>query len=113
MILYLHGFTSGPQSHKAQALGARMRERCLGDKFLSPQLPASPRAAIAQAEALIKSHGVTTVVGSSLGGYYATWLAETFDLKGVLVNPAVVAHQSANASFEHGATTRFVTANAM
>ena len=94
MILYLHGFTSGPQSHKAQALGARMGERGLGDKFLSPQLPASPRAAIALATSLIRDHGVTTVVGSSLGGYYSTWLAETFDLKAVLVNPAVVAHLS-------------------
>jgi predicted esterase YcpF (UPF0227 family) len=94
MILYLHGFTSGPQSHKAQALGARMRERGLGEKFVCPQLPASPRAAIALAESLIARHGVTTVVGSSLGGYYATYLAETFDLKAVLVNPAVVAHLS-------------------
>ena len=94
MILYLHGFTSGPQSNKAQALGARMRERGLGEKFLSPQLPASPRAAIALADGLIARHGVTTVVGSSLGGYYSTYLAETFDLKAVLVNPAVVAHLS-------------------
>lgn len=94
MILYLHGFTSGPQSHKAQALGARMRESGLGDKFLSPQLPAAPADAIALAEDLIRRHDVTTVVGSSLGGYYATYLAETFDLKGVLVNPAVVAHLS-------------------
>ena len=94
MILYLHGFTSGPQSNKAQALGARMRERGLGEKFLSPQLPASPCAAIALAEDLIRRHGVTTVVGSSLGGYYSTYLAETFDLKAVLVNPAVVAHLS-------------------
>ena len=94
MILYLHGFTSGPQSHKAQALGARMRERGLGDKFICPQLPASPRAAIALAEDLIARHGVSTVVGSSLGGYYSTYLAETFDLKAVLVNPAVVAHLS-------------------
>ncbi len=97
MILYLHGFTSGPQSHKAQALGARMRERGLGDKFVCPQLPASPRAAIALTEGLIARHGVTTVVGSSLGGYYSTWLAETFDLKAVLVNPAVVAHLSLQA----------------
>ncbi|MDP1611593.1 MAG: YqiA/YcfP family alpha/beta fold hydrolase [Sulfuritalea sp.] len=94
MILYLHGFTSGPQSHKAQALGARMGERGLGDRFLSPQLPASPREAIALADELIARHGVTTVVGSSLGGYYTTYLAETHDLKGVLVNPAVVAHLS-------------------
>lgn len=94
MILYLHGFTSGPQSNKAQALGARMRERGLGDKFLSPQLPASPQAAIALAEDLIARHGITTVAGSSLGGYYATYLAETHDLRGMLVNPAVVAHLS-------------------
>ena len=94
MILYLHGFTSGPQSHKAQALGARMRERGLGEKFVCPQLPASPSEAIALATKLIADHGVSTVVGSSLGGYYATYLAETFDLKAVLVNPAVVAHLS-------------------
>ncbi|NJD34333.1 MAG: esterase [Betaproteobacteria bacterium] len=94
MILYLHGFTSGPQSHKAQALGKRMQERGLGDKFVCPQLPAAPKDAIALAEDLITRHGVTTVVGSSLGGYYATWLAEKFDLRAVLVNPAVVAHLS-------------------
>ncbi|MDP1734600.1 MAG: YqiA/YcfP family alpha/beta fold hydrolase, partial [Sulfuritalea sp.] len=94
MILYLHGFTSGPQSHKAQALGARMRERGLGGKFICPQLPASPRQAIALAENLIAQHGITTVVGSSLGGYYSTYLAEKFDLKATLVNPAVVAHLS-------------------
>ena len=41
MILYLHGFTSGPQSQKSQALGARMRERGMGDSFLAPQLPAA------------------------------------------------------------------------
>jgi len=94
MILYLHGFTSGPQSNKAQALGARMRAHGLGDRLLSPQLPAAPADAIALAEDLIRRHDVSLVVGSSLGGYYATYLAETFDLKGVLVNPAVVAHLS-------------------
>lgn len=93
-LLYLHGFTSGPQSHKAQALGARMRARGLGERFFCPQLPAAPRDAIALAANLVRRHGVGTVVGSSLGGYYATWLAETFDLAGVLVNPAVVAHLS-------------------
>jgi predicted esterase YcpF (UPF0227 family) len=97
-LLYLHGFTSAPQSHKAQALAARMRERGCGDAFVCPQLPPSPRAAIALAEAIIAaSDKPVTLVGSSLGGYYATYLAERHAdaVKGaVLVNPAVVAHLS-------------------
>ncbi len=93
-LLYLHGFTSGPQSHKAVALGARMAERGLGERFVCPQLPASPAAAIALTRELVERHDVTTVVGSSLGGYYATHLAETFGLRAVLINPAVVAHLS-------------------
>ena len=95
MIIYLHGFRSAPASIKAQALKARMVERGLADSFWCEQLPVSPRAAIALAEAAIgraRAAGLTpTVVGSSLGGYYATWLAEHHDLQAVLVNPAVVA----------------------
>ena len=94
-ILYLHGFTSGPQSVKSMALHAQMHRRGFGDRFACPQLPASPREAIALAEDIIVtkvSRGETpTLVGSSLGGYYATWLAERHGLKAVLVNPAVVA----------------------
>ena len=95
MIIYLHGFRSAPASIKAQALKARMVERGLADRFWCEQLPVSPRAAIAFAEAAIaraRAAGLTpTVVGSSLGGYYATWLAERHDLRAVVVNPAVVA----------------------
>lgn len=94
LILYLHGFTSGPQSHKAQALAARMARRGCGDRLLCPQLPASPAAAIALADGLIGkvgAGGTVTLVGSSLGGYYATHLAEKHGLKAVLVNPAVIA----------------------
>lgn len=94
-ILYLHGFTSGPQSVKSMALHAQMHRRGFGDRFTCPQLPASPAAAIALAEDIIAakvSRGETpTLVGSSLGGYYATYLAEKHGLKAVLVNPAVVA----------------------
>ena len=76
-ILYLHGFTSGPQSHKAQALQARMQQRGIGDRFVCPQLPASPKEAIRLAESLLGTRDKqVTIVGSSLGGYYATWLAE-------------------------------------
>ncbi len=93
-ILYLHGFTSGPQSAKAVALRARLRARGLDGGFACPQLPASPREAIALAEGILVSklsHGNTpAVIGSSLGGWYAAHLAEKHGLRAVLVNPAVV-----------------------
>lgn len=92
LILYLHGFTSGPQSFKARALHAHLHRRGVADRFLCPQLPPSPAAAIALADSLVRPG--TTLVGSSLGGYYATWLAERHHLKAVLVNPAVVARLS-------------------
>jgi predicted esterase YcpF (UPF0227 family) len=96
LILYLHGFTSGPQSRKVQALAARMAQRGCADRLLCPQLPASPAAAIALAEDILAKVGpggtaTVTLVGSSLGGYYATHLAEKHGPKAVLVNPAVVA----------------------
>ncbi|MDX9768636.1 MAG: YqiA/YcfP family alpha/beta fold hydrolase [Ectothiorhodospiraceae bacterium] len=95
LILYLHGFTSGPQSRKVQALGARMARHGCADRLICPQLPASPAAAIARVDDLLRKVGAdrtaTTLVGSSLGGFYATHLAEKHGLKAVLVNPAVVA----------------------
>lgn len=95
MIVYLHGFRSSPQSNKAQRLKAHMAARGLGGRFWCEQLPPSPREAIALAEKQIAAAATpVTVVGSSLGGYYATHLAEKYRLKAVLVNPAVVAHLS-------------------
>ncbi|MCB1892058.1 MAG: esterase [Rhodocyclaceae bacterium] len=95
MIVYLHGFRSSPQSNKAQRLKAHMNELGLGPLFWCEQLPVSPRAAIALAErAIAASATPVTVVGSSLGGYYATHLAEKHGLRAVLINPAVVAHLS-------------------
>ena len=95
MIIYLHGFRSAPASIKARALKARMLERGLAERFWCEQLPVSPRAAIALAEgevARARAAGLdATVVGSSLGGYYATWLSERHGLPAVLINPAVVA----------------------
>ncbi|MCV2219696.1 YqiA/YcfP family alpha/beta fold hydrolase [Thauera sp. Sel9] len=101
MIVYLHGFRSAPASIKARALKARMTECGLGEYFWCEQLPVSPRAAIALAEnASARARaagGAPTVAGSSLGGYYATWLAERHGLRAVLVNPAVVAPLSLEA----------------
>jgi predicted esterase YcpF (UPF0227 family) len=88
MILYLHGFRSSPQSFKAQLLTQKLGGRVA---YASPQLPASPAEAIALAQALLKDAdpATLTIIGSSLGGYYATWLAETLGCRAVLLNPAV------------------------
>jgi predicted esterase YcpF (UPF0227 family) len=103
MILYLHGFRSAPASIKAQALQRHMAARGLAHEFWCEQLPVSPRDAIALIEAQIarcrseRPERPPTLVGSSLGGYYATWLAEQHGLAAALVNPAVVAPLSLDA----------------
>lgn len=94
-LIYLHGFNSSEQSHKATLIQQRMLELGKPDCFLSPRLDWQPAVAIAQASALIEANlaqGVT-LIGSSLGGYYATYLAEKYALKTILVNPAVAAHE--------------------
>jgi len=90
-LLYLHGFRSSPQSWKARLVGEALDARGLADRFHCPALSHDPVQAIAQAEAVLARHGPCTLVGSSLGGYYATWLAERHGLRAVLINPAVVA----------------------
>lgn len=91
-ILYLHGFRSSPASWKVRLLGDHLAAAGLGEHLLCPALSPVPRVAMAQAEALIAAaDGPLTLVGSSLGGYYATWLAERHDLRAVLINPAVLA----------------------
>ncbi len=93
MIVYLHGFNSSPASGKAKVLGEYMGSLGRQADYLCPALPNSPGAAIAQVEAdLAHLEGPVTLVGSSLGGFYATHLAEKHGWKAVLVNPAVHAH---------------------
>ncbi|WP_426343766.1 YqiA/YcfP family alpha/beta fold hydrolase [Pseudoduganella sp. R-32] len=93
MILYLHGFRSSPQSMKARLSGERMAQLGRSAEFICPQLPASPRLAMELAFGLVAGVPAEelTIVGSSLGGYYATWMAEKLGCRAVLLNPAVVA----------------------
>ena len=91
MIIYLHGFNSTPSSHKARTLAAWMTELGLADRFACPVLPDLPNQAIRVIESELACHDISrvTLVGSSLGGYYATWLAEKHDTRAVLINPAI------------------------
>ena len=95
MIVYLHGFNSSPASGKARQLGEYMASLGRQSDYLCPALPNSPREAIAHIEAALAPHRTdsVTLIGSSLGGFYATHLAEKHGWKTVLVNPAVHAHQ--------------------
>jgi uncharacterized protein len=90
-LLYLHGFRSSPRSFKAQRMYAVVSERHPAVHWWCPQLPASPAAAAKLIEDGIAAwpRQRMAVVGSSLGGYYATWVAERTGCRAVLLNPAV------------------------
>jgi hypothetical protein len=90
LIVYLHGFNSSPQSHKAQVMQRFMAERGLPHEFACPALPPLAGDAM-KAIAPLVSKG-SCLVGSSLGGFYATYLAEKHGLKAVLINPAIDPH---------------------
>ncbi len=90
-LLYLHGFRSSPQSAKARQMALRIAAQHPAVTWWCPQLPPSPREAID-----LVMQGIAgwpresmAVIGSSLGGFYATWVAQMTGCKAVLLNPAV------------------------
>ena len=91
MILYLHGFRSSPRSTKAERIRSVLDARGRAGDFACPQLPVSPRAAasVALAAAALEDPARLALIGSSLGGFYATWLAEQVGCRAVLLNPVV------------------------
>ncbi len=90
-LLYLHGFRSSPQSFKARMMAAWLHEHRPDIVWQCPALPPSPRDAIALCTQLVAGWPGATmaVVGSSLGGFYATVLAERLGCRAVVLNPAV------------------------
>ncbi|MGD9833140.1 MAG: YqiA/YcfP family alpha/beta fold hydrolase [Piscinibacter sp.] len=90
-LLYLHGFRSSPQSAKARRVAAWVREHRPDLRWWCPQLPPSPREALAMVLAGVADWPVETmaVIGSSLGGFYATAVAERLGCPAVLLNPAI------------------------
>jgi predicted esterase YcpF (UPF0227 family) len=89
-VIYLHGFNSSPDSHKARLFAAYCHDQGVHD-VLVPALSHDPARALRTLEDCIGGDGasVALLVGSSLGGYYATYLAERHGLKAALINPAV------------------------
>jgi len=89
-LLYLHGFRSSPQSMKARKVAERMRTQHPDVTWWCPQLPPSPREAMERVTHGIQEwpRGTMAVVGSSLGGFYARWVALQTGCRSVLLNPA-------------------------
>lgn len=103
LFIYIHGFNSSPASYKAKCFARYLLQTHPQDEFEAPELSYSPSRAIATQSQLIEhqidsherenSHQRNSsniaLIGSSLGGFYATWLAEKYNLPAVLINPAV------------------------
>ena len=92
-LLYLHGFRSSPQSTKSRMVAQHMAKAHPDVTFWCPQLAPSPREAMLRVTQGIANWPTASmaVMGSSLGGFYATWLAETRGCRAVVLNPAVFA----------------------
>ena len=92
IYIYVHGFNSSPESMKAQLFLRFMQENGWGDLVLVPELSHWPKLAMGQLTSLVKKHSEQPVVllGSSLGGFYSTWLTEHYShVRSVLINPSV------------------------
>lgn len=95
MLIYIHGFNSSPDSYKANLLKSYAHKINMPDILEVPLLSSDPAVAMEMLIGMVhkysKQHSSRPLcfIGSSLGGYYATWLAEKFDCRVVLINPAV------------------------
>ena len=90
-LLYLHGFRSSPSSAKARLMAAHMAQHHPAVTFWCPQLPPSPQAAM---DLVVQGvahwpRSTMAVIGSSLGGFYASWVAQHAGCPSVMLNPAV------------------------
>lgn len=97
-IIYLHGFISSPLSAKARMMGDYLRAHALPIDYCVPALPEEPARALAAAEQAVferRAAGAASIglIGSSMGGFYATVLAQRYGLRAAVVNPAVAPHR--------------------
>lgn len=103
-LIYLHGFLSSPQSAKATLTRDYLLREQLPIEFSVPALPDDPQGALAAAESAVVAalaRGPVGLIGSSMGGFHATILAERYDLRAVLANPSVQPHLRIHRYFSH------------
>jgi predicted esterase YcpF (UPF0227 family) len=92
-VLFIHGFNSSPLSAKAQLTKNYLAQHFPDVKFYCPQVATTPKVAIAQLEQYFIDNNspidTWALIGSSLGGYFSTYLSEVYGVKAVLINPAI------------------------
>lgn len=99
-LLYLHGFNSSPESHKAKLVQSYLEQRGCSNLLLCPQIPVVPDEARIFLEQIVEetlANHHLNFVGSSLGGYYACYLAEKYSANAVLINPSVRPYETLKA----------------
>ena len=92
-LLYLHGFRSSPLSAKSQRMHRHVQDHHPDTVWAAPQLPPSPQAAAVVMREATRSWAQVppeqiAVIGSSLGGFYASWVAQQLRCKSIMVNPS-------------------------
>jgi len=107
-FIYVHGFNSSPKSFKAQQVLECFRHSGAASQLSVPELSHFPDEAIEQLKSLVEGADKVLLIGSSLGGFYSTWLTEHYaNACAVLVNPAVAPHRLLSAML--GETENFYT----
>ena len=89
-IIYLHGFATSADSTKASQLNTFIKNNTRNTKIHIPNLENNISDAVMQIESLIKKINPTTLMGSSLGGFYGTYFSEKYNLQCIGINPAVM-----------------------
>ena len=97
LIVYIHGFNSSASSYKAGVIQSAIQDHDKELQFWCPDLPHWPNEAVARLEREISRYDEVTLIGSSLGGYYATYLTERLGHRCVLINPAITPHEGLSA----------------
>ncbi|MDT8338344.1 MAG: YqiA/YcfP family alpha/beta fold hydrolase [Sulfurimonas sp.] len=88
MTIYIHGFGGSGCGVKAELF--RIYFKSINQPFIAPSLSYVPHLVIKTLEEIVESDGGNVnLIGSSLGGFYAIYLAQKYGLKAVLINPSI------------------------
>ena len=95
VLVYLHGFNSSPKSQKVSELRSLLPAIAPNVELVVPELGFDPRQALERAEAAVSSAGDRPIglIGSSMGGFYASVVSARFGIRAALVNPAAWPYQ--------------------